>query len=286
MTNTGHIIKELLDTSIQDLMSDQVTTLSPDDTLGFTLLHMIQKRFRRFPVVDENDKLVGIVTSTDLLRRIDRAKSIAVLEQELATIVTKSVVAVDKSASFNDALQSMVNHKISCLPIEDKDGKLCGIFTNKDLLLFNVLWRELPEVEIDIEDPHLLQYEESLQIKENDSIAHAIEVMIHANSKELILQNDHNEDIGIITVQRILRSIATNLMTEGFSMDYLHKSVVSRVVAEPIIDEELPTTLEIARRHLNKRGIESLLLKKDNKYKAIINEAIAAKWLHEILNGK
>jgi len=52
----------------QDVMVSRVHTTNPDKDLQEVIRYMIQNRVRRLPVVDKNNKLVGMLTETDIVR--------------------------------------------------------------------------------------------------------------------------------------------------------------------------------------------------------------------------
>ena len=53
---------------VSDVMHTQVVTISPDEPLLEAARQMIDKRIGGLPVLDDNGKMVGILTETDLLR--------------------------------------------------------------------------------------------------------------------------------------------------------------------------------------------------------------------------
>lgn len=80
------------------------------------------------PVVDENQKLLGIITNRDLRfeKRNDRPVSEVMTKENLIT------TAEDTSlATAEDILQE---HKIEKLPVVDKDNKLIGLITYRDII--------------------------------------------------------------------------------------------------------------------------------------------------------
>ncbi|MBC7907338.1 MAG: CBS domain-containing protein [Rhodospirillaceae bacterium] len=63
-----------LGSKVRDLMTAAVLTCHEDDTLESLMLTMTSKRIRHLPVVDSDDKLVGIVTIGDVVKsRLDEA---------------------------------------------------------------------------------------------------------------------------------------------------------------------------------------------------------------------
>ena len=65
--------KEMLDKFIlKNVMNTNLSTLSPNDTLGKVIELMVKKKYGCIPIVDANKKLVGVVTQIDVLRTIQK----------------------------------------------------------------------------------------------------------------------------------------------------------------------------------------------------------------------
>ena len=79
------------------------------------------------PVVDNEMNLVGIVTNRDL--RFERN-----LDRKIDEVMTKeNLVTTTQSTNLEEAAEILQNHKIEKLPVVDKDGKLVGLVTYKDI---------------------------------------------------------------------------------------------------------------------------------------------------------
>ena len=103
-------------------------TLVVDSTAGDAVKIMKEYKIGGIPVIDGNGKLVGIITNRDL--RFQKDMSVPVSE-----IMTKEklVSAVDE-ITLDEAEEILQLHKIEKLPIVNKDGKLTGLITYKDIL--------------------------------------------------------------------------------------------------------------------------------------------------------
>lgn len=66
ITKVVYNLKDPKTTKVKDIMSKNVITCSPDSTLLEVVKLMKNKRLRRIPVIDENSKLVGIISDFDL----------------------------------------------------------------------------------------------------------------------------------------------------------------------------------------------------------------------------
>lgn len=78
-------------------------------------------------ILDGGERLVGIVTTRDLLFENDDSKP-------LSEIMTKEVVTAPRDTTLEQAEKILHKHRIEKLPLVDKDGKLAGLITMKDIM--------------------------------------------------------------------------------------------------------------------------------------------------------
>lgn len=89
---------------------------------------MRENKIGGIPVVDENQKLVGIVTNRDL--RFEKRN-----DRPVAEVMTKDhVVTTQENTSLAQAEEILQQHKIEKLPVVDKNGKLIGLITYRDII--------------------------------------------------------------------------------------------------------------------------------------------------------
>jgi len=137
--------------SIDAIMSTNLITVTPGATLAEARTLMQDNRIHHIPVV-EGDKLVGLVTLTNVLAatdsflRDDRSR-IHANEIGIADTMVTDVATVDVNASLRHAALFLEKHKIGCLPVLD-DGKLVGIITDTDFVAVAInLLEQLEETE-------------------------------------------------------------------------------------------------------------------------------------------
>lgn len=100
-------------------------TAKPTDTLSNIFGLSKKTGLHSFPVVEEK-KLVGIVTSRDLLFEEN-------LEKKVSELMTKKLVTIDHEPTPEEAKRILHDNRIEKLPIVDKKGNLAGLVTIKDL---------------------------------------------------------------------------------------------------------------------------------------------------------
>ena len=126
---------------LSQLMSSKVVTLRDNDSLGKASAMMKEHGIRHFPVVNDAGNLVGIVTDRDLKRAsASNATSLEVhellylLEKLLVKeVMSKPPITVAPEQKVQEAARLMVDKKIGCLPVMDKN-QLLGVVTQIDLL--------------------------------------------------------------------------------------------------------------------------------------------------------
>jgi IMP dehydrogenase len=104
-------------------------TIRPDQTVGDAHHLMNDYKISGIPVINENRKLVGIVTNRDLRFERDESRLISEVMTRDNLITTTETANLDKAA---DILQK---NKIEKLPVVDKDFRLIGLLTYKDLTI-------------------------------------------------------------------------------------------------------------------------------------------------------
>jgi acetoin utilization protein AcuB len=125
---------------VRDRMSRYPITVTADVPIDEALKVMRENKVRRLPVVDRDDRLVGIVSEMDLLYASPSpATSLSVYEIHylmaritVQDVMTKEVISIEEDTPLEEAARIMVDNKIGGLPVV-RDGTLVGIITETDL---------------------------------------------------------------------------------------------------------------------------------------------------------
>jgi CBS domain-containing protein len=113
------------------IMEKQVQSAEKDTKAEMIASYMMEG-FGSVPIVDENNKLVGIVSEFDLLAALRKGKKLQdVVAGEILTANPVSVTQDTDVVTLMDVLQN--NHLIR-VPVLDNVGKLIGIVARRDLL--------------------------------------------------------------------------------------------------------------------------------------------------------
>lgn len=103
-------------------------TLGTEATLGDALDLMEKFRIGGIPIIDRDKKLIGILTNRDL--RFEQVRSRSVRE-----VMTKAnLITAPAGTTLQQAKEILQFHKIEKLPVVDKDNRLVGLITYKDIM--------------------------------------------------------------------------------------------------------------------------------------------------------
>jgi acetoin utilization protein AcuB len=125
---------------VKDRMTSDPLTITIDTNLKDALELIRSKPFRHLPVLDEDGKLVGIVTEKSLVYAAPTpTTTLSVFEVDyilartkVGQIIQGSVITVGPDLPIEEAARVMVDHRIGCLPIVEGD-KLLGIISDTDI---------------------------------------------------------------------------------------------------------------------------------------------------------
>ncbi len=142
----------------KDLMTPLQEYLRPDNTLkdAVNLLRTAKRGEERvgvkgLPVLDENGKLVGMLSMRDILKAVwpsymslmdlgdftwdGMVESIAkkVADKKVAMVMTRDVMTVRGDASLMECVDHMIKKNVKRLPVVDKTGKVVGMLYERDV---------------------------------------------------------------------------------------------------------------------------------------------------------
>ncbi len=140
-TTTATPRKDRRATKVRERMSKNPAKVKPDDGLKDAIWKMDHGHFRHLPVVDENEKLIGMITDRDI--RLIRP-SLAFVGKDDATVQLWSIsvqqaavfdpISVRPDTSLREAAELMLRWHVGGLPVIDDHEKVVGMITYTDLL--------------------------------------------------------------------------------------------------------------------------------------------------------
>jgi CBS domain-containing protein len=141
-------------TTVAELMYQDVPTVGPQARLDEIIQALETNLRRRVIVVDEQRRVLGIITDGDLLRRSEHAQHpdllnrlrnlitgqqpsevrIPASNETAAHLMTAPVITLHPDTPLNEALRLMIQHHIKRLPVVDEQGRLIGLLGRASLL--------------------------------------------------------------------------------------------------------------------------------------------------------
>ncbi len=120
------LVKEIMHTG------DRVPKVSVNASMREAILEMTSKGFGATTVVDEDGRIVGIITDGDLRRYIERGYDLN--NGRVRDAMTRNPKVISPDSLVGEALNMMEKYKIMVLPVVDEGGRPIGIIHLHDIL--------------------------------------------------------------------------------------------------------------------------------------------------------
>ncbi len=138
---------------VRDIMTTDITTVTAETSLRDAARILLELRISGLPVVDESNKLIGIVTEADFLSAMGipchhPAHSVwHTLEtmfshqpktmdspSRVADIMSSQIITIHGDNNLHDVIATMKHHHIKRVVVTDEDQKIMGIITRSNLV--------------------------------------------------------------------------------------------------------------------------------------------------------
>ena len=126
---------------VSNFMTSKVLTANQNDGIRQTFFRMRENEVRHMPVLDDDRKLVGIISDRDFSAFTGAAEDDVIDAVESArsstvgNFMNTSPVKVDPETNIRDVVELMLLHRVGAVPVADLDtGDLLGIVSYVDLL--------------------------------------------------------------------------------------------------------------------------------------------------------
>ena len=122
---------------VEEIMSKNVVTLQPEDTIQKSIEVMRDFNIRHIPIVDQNQLLVGLISTQDIRSAtpsiFHATDPLEDFQKPISTIMKTNVITGHPLDFVDEIAFTFYTHKIGCVPIL-KEKKLVGILSETDLL--------------------------------------------------------------------------------------------------------------------------------------------------------
>jgi len=144
----------------RDVMTSPAISVTKDNTLEEVIDIFSRHNFSGLPVVDEQNKVIGVLSEADIVKYSHQESVIPLTSsfgwispyteiRDIATfrkgvetlswtkverVMTKNVVTVSEDTLADDIAQKMTKRNVNRIPVVDSQGRLVGIVTRADLI--------------------------------------------------------------------------------------------------------------------------------------------------------
>lgn len=118
---------------VKDYMSRRLTTLKPETEIVRAVHTLIKKNISGAPVVDEDGRLIGMITQIDCLKVVLNAAYHSEYGGTVAELMSAEVETMDPETSMIDAAKQFLKQHYHRYPVLDQ-GKLVGLISRRDVL--------------------------------------------------------------------------------------------------------------------------------------------------------
>ena len=190
-------------------------TIGPDATVS-DVLHIVNDlKIGGIPVVDNNRKLLGIVTNRDLRFELDMRKSVL-------DIMTKdNLITISNTDDISKAGGILQKHKIEKLPVVDAEYRLVGLLTYKDIFKAS-------------DNPFACKDSRGrLRVGASIGVTHdtfdRLEALVAADVDVVIIDTAHGHSKGVISVLKQAKAKYPNL-------DFIAGNIATPEAARALVD--------------------------------------------------
>ena len=137
---------------LADMMTKNVQSCHPDDPISRAAQIMSDVNCGAVPVVDDNNKVVGVLTDRDIVLRVV-AKGIDTDDCRCSDCMTTNVTTCTPDTDAHRCADLMAEKQIRRIPVVDRDGRLAGIVALGDMATVNIHVNEAGDALSQISEP-------------------------------------------------------------------------------------------------------------------------------------
>ena len=217
---------------VGDVMTRRVRTLRQQESTDLATALLRLQGFRHLPVVDSDDRVVGMLTPADLLTMAQtsrRERPVAISE-----VMRRPVETIGEDDDLNVAIARMRQSAVHALPVLDRADHIAGIVTDVDVLVALTRTRPrlrlLEQVTVDA-----VMTRDPVTVGVDACLGDAAEALLQGGFRHLPVLDGEGRLVGVIS-ERDLRT-RLGVEVEGFSaatLEALTAPVSEAMTPDPI----------------------------------------------------
>lgn len=153
----------------REIMNKNVTA-AKKQALGRSLAEkLLTGKYSGMPVVDENNKVIGVISEFDLLKAMDHGKSLEKITAE--DIMSTKPVCVTEETNVEDIIHTMTKNNVIRVPVV-RDGVPVGIISRCDILkcVYGVLSPEFIRINSEREKIEVFTEFKNVEYRSNEEL--------------------------------------------------------------------------------------------------------------------
>ncbi len=219
--------------SARDVMTRHVHTVEGSADLSTVIRLMAARRVKRLPVVNQHKELIGIVSRADVLRAIAAlpepgeaaGDEVAAGGRTVADAATTEVPVLTAEAPAEEVLERVLESPLRRVVVTSSTGTVLGLISDRDVLarsspgtrpwILRMLMGKGPRKAGKHAPEHAgalraadLMAPSLITVRPDDSLAHAIRLMMQHRVKRLVVVDEDGRFRGLVDRREILRVLA------------------------------------------------------------------------------
>ncbi|WP_406670680.1 CBS domain-containing protein [Methanolobus sp. ZRKC4] len=186
--------------NVGDIMSSPVYTIEPEENVAHARRLMLKHKISTLVVI-RNDKMAGIVTKTDLSKRLAQAEPMwrrrPIDKIPVNMVMHENPITIYPGASVTQAIDLMMENGINSLAVVNRE--VVGIITGTDIM------RYISQQDINTKVSEVIG-DDIVFVHRHHTINHVIQEMEKNEVNRVIVTDDSDEAVGIITTSNVALS--------------------------------------------------------------------------------
>ena len=121
-------------TLAKDIMTTELILAHPEMTVEEAIKTLVNNRITGMPVVDNEKRLIGVVSEYDVIKTVNAQKDDFQLNLAQKIGYSSKVTTVSEDTSLQDILCLFIEKNIRRVPVMNKKSELVGIITRRDIM--------------------------------------------------------------------------------------------------------------------------------------------------------
>jgi CBS domain-containing protein len=263
---------------VADVMHREVLRVRPDTSLKDLVALLIGRDYRAVPVVDDAERVIGIVTNGDLVTRGGLAMRLELLasasreaiQRELAglaanghtaaDVMTREIVTVAPDLSVVEAARLMAQQKLKRLPVVDTTGHLLGIVSRVDLLRTVAEGYPAPEQQRRQARPARRVAEvmrtQVPTVSLGASLPEVIDAIVSTRLNRAVVVDVQRRVVGVVTDAELVRrlgerpGLVTSLMRRAAAVPVTNDVTVADMMVAEVVTTRPEVEVEVAMQEM------------------------------------